>query len=91
MDTVTDLNQLLRAMGDHERGKEYVGLFHDCYRNDLVLRVVSPEVKRTKNAEEEILEKTIVKTGHSLEVGRTDLEANCFLSDLRVEEMLDEP
>jgi len=42
-------------MGDHERGKEYVGLFHDCYRNDLVLRVVSPEVKRTENAEEEIL------------------------------------
>ena len=78
-------------MGDHERGKEYVNLLHDCNWDDLVLRVISPEVERTKNAEEEVLEKAVFEIGHPLEVGRTDLKTNCFLSDLTVQEMLDEP
>ena len=84
LNAVTYLNQLLGAMGDHERGKEYVNLLHDCNWDDLVLRVISPEVERTKNAEEEVLEKALFEIGHPLEVGRTDLKTNCFLSDLTV-------
>lgn len=68
-----------------------MNLLHNRNRNNLVLRIVSPEVERTKNAEKEVFEKTIIEIGHPLEVGGTDLKTNCFLSDLVVEEMLDEP
>ena len=68
-----------------------MSLLYDCNWNDLVLCVISPEVERTKNAEKEVVEKFVFKIGHSLEVGRTNLESNCFLSDLRFEEMEHEP
>ena len=90
LNTITNCDQLFRGVRDHECGEEDVDLLHDCHRDDLVLRVISPEAKRTKNSKEELLQKWIFEW-HSLEIGGTNLKADRFLANFRVEEMLHNP
>ena len=68
-----------------------MSLLHDGDWDDLVLRIVSPEVERAENSKQEILDNLIVEILHSFEICGPDLKSNGFLSDVISEKVLHEP